>query len=206
MAGAVMQESRAVWNETNGGNLKHRLAKNQKTKTMVAMFIIMWMAVSAAPRYMQFFAFLGSSWRRTKYTMTPPTMPSNMGSRYHQPLLVCTCIAWCCLGFYFTGWVKVFHAVVWFFMLVSVRAECKAEMMVGSARFERAISASRTQNPTKLDHDPVKFSKLSNLSLTVKAVRSCATRMPNAAAHAADPACDCCRVQESSRAAGVDKS
>ena len=45
------------------------------------------------------------------------------GQQIHQPLLVCTCIAWCCLGFYFTGWVKVFHAVVWFFMLVSVRAD-----------------------------------------------------------------------------------
>lgn len=37
---------------------------------------------------------------------------------------------------------------------------------MGSARFERATSASQTQNHTKLDHDPSKSSKSPNLSLT----------------------------------------
>ena len=125
----------------------------------------------------------------------PPTT-----SRLYLHCMALSWILFYVLGQGFSCGGVVFHAGIGACRL------CKAGMMVGSARFERAISASRTQNPTKLDHDPVKFSKLSNLSLTVNAVTSCATRMPNVAAHAADPACDCCRVQESSRAAGVDKS
>ena len=38
--------------------------------------------------------------------------------------------------------------------------------VVGSARFERAISASQTQNHTKLDHDPNELQKIPNLSFT----------------------------------------
>ena len=37
---------------------------------------------------------------------------------------------------------------------------------MGSARFERATSASQTQNHTKLDHDPSKSKELPNLSFT----------------------------------------
>lgn len=40
------------------------------------------------------------------------------------------------------------------------------KIMVGSARFERATSASQTQNHTKLDHDPNKSNEQPNLSFT----------------------------------------
>ena len=37
---------------------------------------------------------------------------------------------------------------------------------MGAARFERATSASQTQNHTKLDHDPSKTQESPNLSFT----------------------------------------
>jgi len=41
--------------------------------------------VRIIPSHKQFFALLGSSSFITKYAMTPPIMPINIGRRYHRP-------------------------------------------------------------------------------------------------------------------------
>ena len=43
--------------------------------------------INAKPRYKQFFAFRGSSWRKIKNAMTPPITPNKIGNKNHALLL-----------------------------------------------------------------------------------------------------------------------
>jgi len=44
-------------------------------------------AINAKPRYKQFFAFRGSSWRKIKNATIPPMTPNNIGNKNHALLL-----------------------------------------------------------------------------------------------------------------------
>jgi len=43
--------------------------------------------INAKPRYKQFFAFRGSSWRKIKNAIIPPMTPNNIGNKNHALLL-----------------------------------------------------------------------------------------------------------------------
>lgn len=45
------------------------------------------MIIKITPRYKQFLALLGSSWRKIKNAINPPIIPKNTGNKNHALLL-----------------------------------------------------------------------------------------------------------------------